>query len=265
MIKIYTCAHKRPDFLALQLKSFKKNLSDEFEFIVFNNASFDPNKQHYLSINKWCDDNNIQHIDITNDEDLTNAIANNHQEKVFDNNGEYANSVIACAYPICWAWKQIISKTDDLICIIDSDMFFIDKENISQMLNKYDIVHMPQSRGENSEVRYMWNGILYMNLNKMPDKSSLNWWCGYVEGQPVDVGGQTHYYLKQYKKQLKLLEFKLHYVQDDPSCNFHPSNYEYFASNEEKILLHYRGGSNWDNKTPDYHTRKTTWLKHKLA
>ena len=77
MLKIYTFAHKRPDFLEIQLKSFQKNLEDDFEFIVFNNAIFDINKSDYNNINTWCKDNNIQCIDIENNKILSSKLYSN--------------------------------------------------------------------------------------------------------------------------------------------------------------------------------------------
>lgn len=263
MIRIYTFAHKRPDFLGMQLKSFQKNLENEYEFIVFNNAAFDPVKNHYNEIQAWCAANRIQCIDVKKDQELIGRLHAYDKENLFNGDGQYANASIACAYPLCWAWEQYISRTDDKICIIDSDMFVMEKTNIETTLDEYDMVYMPQSRGNG--VYYMWNGISFMNLGKMPEKETLNWWCGHVEGQPVDVGGRTFYYLRKHKDNLKTKEFNLHYVGEDPDCNFSPANYEYFTTTEDRTLLHYRGGSNWDQKTPDYHTKKTSWLLRKLG
>lgn len=260
MIKIYTFSHKRSDFIEMQLRSFHKNIEGQFEFIVFNNASFDKDKRNYNEIKNLCRKNNLTCIDVINDPEIVSSIHDLHKEYIFNNIGEYSNPSIACAYPLCWAWKHIISKSDDMICIIDSDMFFINKRNISKDLQTYDLMYMPQSRGPNGEVNYMWNGISFMNLKLMPNKESIDWWCGFVEGQPADVGGQTHFYLKNHPE-LKKLELKVHYVGEDASCDFNPVNYEYFAIDEEKILIHMRGGSNWDNKSPEYHIKKTAWFK----
>lgn len=264
MIKIYTFAHKRPDFLDLQLKSFHKNIEDKFEFIVYNNASFDSNKNLYNEIKKFCDDNHIEHRDIQRDRDLIEHIRSYNGEWIFNGDGTYFNATIACAYPLCYAWKNDICKTNDLTCIIDSDMFFVERENITRALQQYDIIYQPQSRGPNGEVYYMWNGLVYINMEKLPDKESLDWWCGYCEGYPVDVGGHTFYYLKKHEKDIKTVSLNQHYIGEDPACNFSPANYEYFAINDVKTVLHYRGGSNWDHKTPDYHFKKTQWLKTKL-
>jgi len=262
MVKIYTFSHKRPDFIEIQLNSFKKYLDHEFEFVVFNNAGFDKNKTNYNAIWYICKKHNIKCIDIKLDNELIEHIINKHDEIPFNNNIQYTNSGIACAYPLCWAWKHIISPTNDKICIIDSDMFFVAKESIEQLLNQYDIVYKRQEvEGQRG---YMWNGISFINLNTIPNKENLDWWCGKVENIPVDVGGQTFHYLNKYPD-LKYFQLKTTYIADDPSCDFHPSNYEYFGINNIETILHYRGGSNWDMKPTNYHINKTQWLKNKLG
>jgi hypothetical protein len=264
MIKIYTFAHKRPDFLALQLQSFKKHLKCEFQFIVFNNALFDHDPIHYRAIHAWCKDNDIVCTDIQRDQTLVDYIHMFDGEHAFNAENLYTNAVIACAYPLCWAWKHYLSKTEDKICIIDSDMFLIQDVNMEEMLDSYDLIYMEQSRGPAGEIQYMWNGLVFMNLMNMPDKSSLNWWCGKCEGHPVDVGGRTHYYLKDHRDEVKIKTLVQHYVGDDPQCDFRPANYEYYGLDGAKTVLHYRGGSDWNNAGKIYHEKKTRWLKSKL-
>jgi hypothetical protein len=264
MIKIYTFAHKRPDFIELQLQSFRNKLKNDFEFIIFNNAHFDLNRKIYDEIHSICKSNNLQCFDIQNDAELVLRLQPLENVNLFNDDGTYTNSVIACAYPLCWAWEKYISKIDSKICIIDSDMFFIGEVNLDDELDKYDIMYMPQSRGRSGEVEYMWNGLIFMNLAAMPNKQSLNWWCGSCEGFSVDVGGHTFYYLREYGDKLKLFEFWIHYTGEDPECSFSPANYEKLSIGDRKIILHYRGGSNWDQKQPSYHIQKTIWLKKQL-
>lgn len=268
VITFYTLSHKRYDFLEMQLKSFKKHISEPFKFIVVNNANFDKDRNkigsNYWQINNWCKNNNIEVIDTIRDEELIAKIKTYDGENVLNNEGIYTNSVIACAYPMCFLWKYYISKRNDKICIIDSDMFFIAKEDTESLLNKYDMVYMPQSRGETSEnikIEYFWNGLFYANLAKMPEKELLDWWCGHIYGNPVDVGGRGFFYLQKYKSQLKILELKLHYIKEDPNCGFENANYEFFEAENGRTLLHHRGGSNWCLSEPDYLKKKTAWIK----
>lgn len=262
MIKIYTFSHKRPDFIEMQLKSFRKHIQDPFDFVIFNNAHFDLDRSQYDEIHKICKANNLTCLDIQKDPDLIKTIQSYNGENPFNSQGTYANPGIACGYPLTWAWKHYISKTDNMTVIIDSDMFFMQSENITQALTEHDIIYMPQSRGK---IEYMWNGIVYLNLAKLPNKETLNWWCGFVEGEPVDVGGHTYYYLQKYKNQLKTASFVQHYVGEDPECDFSPANYEYFALKVDgRTIIHFRSGSFWDKKPPGYYEKKSRWLISKV-
>lgn len=265
VIKIYTFAHKRPDFIELQLKSFEKNLENEYEFIVYNNAVFDKDRTHYNQIQNICKKHNIKCIDVQRDNDLIAKLKSYNNEHIFNGEGMYFNAVIACAYPLCYAWKHNFSSSNDKICIIDSDMFIVEKENFANVLNQYDIMCQLHSRGPNGEVYYIWNGFVLMNLNNLENKSDLVWWCGYVNGYPVDVGGQTFHYLEKNKDKIKIGGLVQHYIGEDPNCDFSPANYEYFEfGNSVRSILHHRGGSNWHSCSKDYVDRKTIWLKKQI-
>lgn len=264
MIKIYSFYNKRSDFLDLQISSFQKHLRDQYEFIVFNNSSFDPNRVEYNKIKQACQKNNIQCIDIEKDKDLIQHLQHYNNEIIINGAG-YTNGNIAHAYGLCFAWKHIISKTNDLVCVIDNDMFFVGNENITALLNKYDLVYMEQSKGSaNKPITYMWPNIILANLDKLPEKETINWWCGQCEGVSVDVGGHSYYYLEKHKNNLKISTIKQYHYSYDPECNFEPANYEYLSLDGNKSILHYRGGSNWDGQSQDYHNKKTQWLKNKL-
>jgi len=267
MIKIYTFAHKRPDFIELQFKSFKKNIKEDFEFIVFNNANFDVDRTHYDGINKMCQSLGCQVIDIQKDNELATTLPHSTDPILFGHDGAYTNANMACAYPLCYAWQRILSKTDDKICIIDSDMFVTHPIELSPLLDKYQLCFVPQIRHNeiNEKVaEYMWNGIVLANLQSLPDKEKINWWCGRVKDIPVDVGGQTTMYLDEHPE-LKLLHIRVRHIPDEPTTNFHPSNYEIIWLEDQQAILHYRSGSNWNNMSPDYHVKKTRWLRHKLG
>jgi hypothetical protein len=240
-------------------------LQEEFEFIVYNNAVFDKDRTYYSDIHAMCKKHNIKCIDIQRDNELITKIKNNHNEHVFNNEGLYSNAVIACAYPLCYTWKYNFSLSNDKICIIDSDMFVVEKENFYKVLDNNDIMCQLHSRGPNGEVYYIWNGFVLMNLANLPNKSELFWWCGYVSGHPVDVGGQTFSYLEKYKNKIKLGALVQHYIGEDDRCDFSPANYEYFEfGNGVKSILHHRGGSGWDNKPQEYTLKKTIWLKKQI-
>lgn len=256
MIKFYTIVHKRPDFLPLQLLSFKKYLKHPFELIVFNNATYDKNQSNFNQTQKWCKENNIQHIIIEKDQ---NILSQTSYQIFGDEYHPYMSASLAGAYPLCYTWTNIISKTNDKICIIDGDMFFMNSEtDIDRLLNEYDIIFHPQSRDDKD---YIWNNLVAINLATIPNKQDINWWCGNIEGANCDVGGMTYYWLKNNSP--KILHWTQNTISIDNSVLFQPPNYEYFGHNS-KSILHLRGGNNWDRKSKQYWIYKTEWLHEKL-
>ena len=197
MLNIFTFAHKRPDFIELQLKSFRKYLQEDFKFWVFNNAAFDIQKDNYRKIEAECTRLGLDHRGILFDQEITDQAPKYNVGPVFRPNGMYDNANVACAYPLCWAWERILSKMGNPMCIMDSDMFLVEPIKLTDYLKENDLCFVSQAR---EHVRYAWNGIILANPPQLPVPETLNWWCGQVDGIPVDVGGQTYKYFNDYPK-----------------------------------------------------------------
>jgi hypothetical protein len=204
MIKIYTYAHKRPDFISIQHDSIKKYVKDsDYEYIVFNNAIDDESLS--LQIEEECKKLNIKTIKVELHDDINKQKGDGYEEYQFNSEG-YFNANVGTSYPLIWSYRDIISKEDNenLVVIIDSDMFFMKEISIIDLMSGYDIAFIPQYR--DNGVYYMWNGFVIMDGSKI-ELNKINWFCGLVNGQRVDVGGQTHYYLKD-NPQLKVLNLE---------------------------------------------------------
>lgn len=258
MLEIFTFHHKRPDFIGLQLESFRKHLKEPFRFTVFNNAAFDLDKKNYLAIYAECRRLDINHIAVALDLETANTARHYTVGPVFHANMTYHNANVACAYPLVWAWKTIISQIRGSVLILDSDIFLTEPIVFSDYLSDANLCFVLQAY---EHVKYAWNGFILADLTKLPEPASMNWWCGQIDGVPVDVGGQTHWYLKTHP------EVPIFYVRpdsryEDPSVDFQPSAYEILHLGDKK-LLHYRSGSNWNHQSEDYHSKKTRWL-HKV-
>jgi hypothetical protein len=200
MIKIYTYAHKRPDFISIQHASIEKNVKDDYEFIVFNNAIDDLKLS--AQIEEECKKLNIKTIKVELHQDINKQSGEGYDELQFEDS-KYINPNVACSYPLIWSFKDIISKEDNenIIVIIDSDMFFSKEVSIKDLMSGYDIAFIPQYR--KNDVFYIWNGFVIIDGSKN-NLNEINWFCGKVNEQPVDVGGQTHFYLKN-NPQLNIL------------------------------------------------------------
>lgn len=94
--------------------------------------------------------------------------------------------------------------------------------------------------------------------------------CGRINGVGLDVGGATYLYFQSHPD-LKLDFIDGMYLksdhtispreESDPELYFllsqRPDNVEFFI---DYSFFHYRGGGNWDNKSKDYHSQKTSIL-----
>lgn len=268
MIRLFTFAHKRPDFIEMQLRSLEKNLTDEFELTVFNNAVFDSDRQasNYVAINEACFGLGIPVMAVQRDREieercqaLEDRVERNGGARVelFDGRGEYSNPNIACAYPLCWAWERIISRQDSPVCVIDSDMFLAQSGSLIENLSDTPLCFVPMTRPNG--VLYMWNALVLADLARLPEPGSMDWWCGEVNGHSVDVGGQTHHYLKQHMAELRVGMIGSERVDDEAQ-----TGHEVLSIGGAR-LLHYLRGSNYNGQSDEFHRAKTRMFKEMLG
>ena len=270
MIKIYSFASNRPDFIGLQLHSFKKHLKDPFEFIVFNNAQYDSTGgADYQGLHNAGKENGIQVIDIQKDQDLINRcqVLEPSCSLFSHHHGTYSNANVAHAYAFNWAWENYMLKEKGPIAIFDSDVFLIQPISLIEVLGQHQICCIQDGKPhpDGRAFHYMWPTFVVINMATLPDPQTLNWWCGRIEDVPVDVGGQSHWYFKShpdldvyYVKRLNS-----YYLNIEDQVPFSPSNYDEFYP-AGITVLHYRSGSDWDHKGIEYHAKKTEWLKKRI-
>jgi hypothetical protein len=243
MIYLYTFADKRPDFIALQYKSLKHFLKDDFRFIVFNNASSQINR---LRISIVC-----KLIGV----DCVTAEEQNH-----------ADACLACAVPIQWAFHKIMSPRGGYAGIIDSDMFLVRPFSILEYLGEHNIAAVKQIR---KHVKYLWNGIMFFHLDNLPAIQDMNFMHGEIDGINTDVGGFLHYWLKSNPNTIRLQNIlhTSHIWSGNHNLDCLPEairasyNEDYRFELYEHAILHYGRGSNWDKQGIDFHKDKTKLLK----
>lgn len=180
--------------------------------------------------------------------------------------------------------------------IIDSDMFFINKYDINKFQN-YDMAIILQNRFNNNiNINYIWNGIYYMNFNKLKYKEMMNWNCI----PNTDVGGMMYQWLLKYNNynnfpDTKIIRYEYHKVNHSNNIfyihhlwsltwNKHnkdvnieekipneildiiqkdPRNINnlYFMELYDNSILHYRAGGNWNNEGMQFHYELSDKLK----
>lgn len=262
MIKILTYSHKRPDFIKLQYESIKKHLKSEYEYIVFNNSidSID----NYNEIHRICKELNIKCVDVELDEELRIT----HNELNYTSN-RYTNPNLACSYPLIWTFKKFLSKDDDIICIIDSDMFFINDIDIYDKIKDKDLIYIPQYRTIN--VKYAWNAFICLNIKKCPELLNFDWHPGQVNGMACDVGGQTHHNLLNGNYDCEIIEeysvrdiiknkedFLVNYIQNGNV------NYDLIIGQNNELISckHTNGYKMFENKSFPHENDKINYYEY---
>ena len=276
-VLIISCHCQRPEFIEWQYLTFQKFMKDDYTFIIFNDAK-DPSIEK--EINVICKKLNLSCIRIP--QEIHNRP---YLHRLPGEN--YHSSPVRCANVVQYSLDNYGFDYDGPVVIIDSDMFLIRPFSVNELLNTCDIAAVGQSR---STINYLWNGLVFLNMPKLPNKRELNWNCGRVQGSSVDVGGYTYYYLQKYPsvkvnylgvnhslnfvcdncRRMEKYECthnaeKLDKITDDPTIlkflKNNPVNVEFILGFN---FLHYRGAS-WDFKTPQYHQQKTKLIKQFLS
>lgn len=197
MIHIFTYAHKRPDFIKLQYESIKKHVIGEYEYVVFNNA-IDSKEQHE-EIKNICDELNIKCVDIVIHNDIASSLIMGSI-----NGNKYSNANVGTSYPIIYTFKHYLTN-EKKICIIDSDMFFIEDINFDDLMKDKDALYIPQYR-DNNKLKYMWNALVCLNFERNKKLKELDWNCDYVGNIGLDVGGKTRHFLSANELDVLVME-----------------------------------------------------------
>src|SRR6266568_4643229 len=256
MIKIFTFGSHRTDFIRLQDYSFRRHLREDFRFIVFNNALFDSaGGADYNGIHAAGREVGATIIDIQKDKDLIDRCQRIELScTLFNHAGLYSNVNVAHAYAFCWAWENVIAKEKGAIAILDSDVFLIMPTKLTDTLYPHQLCGIPDGRRhpDGRVFHYIWPRFVLADMDRLPDPTEMNWWCGRIHGVPVDVGGQNYHYFQTHPDLDK----------DDVRCQ-HSSRMEgpnVFAGGDydefylkDATVLHYRSGSNWNHQTNEFH------------
>ena len=268
-VLVITHACNRPEFIPIQHKTLKKFLLADYEFVVFNDAR-DPHLRKAIS--KTCKDLGITHIKIPQEI--------HDRPYLYRMPGEsYNHACVRCANVVQYSLDTLAFNHDDLVLVIDSDLFLVKPFDIREYMRDYDLAGLAQSR--DPDVYYIWNGIFILNVPALPHIQELNFNCGIVKNSFVDVGGYTHYYLEKYASTLRIKYMGAtrlsHLLTDCSEAELHAQgfnaqtiqfikkgihNTEFF---ENGTFFHYRGGTNWDGQSQQYHLTKKSILDECLA
>jgi len=286
-MKVITAVVNNPIFIEIQYYTLKKYLKNDFEYIVFNDAKkFNDNTNFGdLTISdkiiEKCKELNIKCINVDNE------------------NHKYINDYSVRVSETMNVMLKYQIENPDIYLIIDSDMFLIDYLDIEKYKN-YNSAIVLQSREYNNKLLYyMWNGLLYVDINKIKNKELIDW--SLITGI-TDTGGCTYKWLIneleeneklplvediRYKNinyrlkniylikhlwslswdkdelpdNLKSNEKLLNFLNNDPRNK----NNKYFCEIYDDVFLHYRCGGNWQYNGENLHKKLSLLLKETLC
>ena len=265
-VLLMTHSFNRPDFIELQAKTFKAFIQDSYEYVVFNDAS---NEDMKNQIEQTCKKLGVRCFRVPQNLHVPGRQSPGDRH----------------IHGIAYALQQIGYEYDGIVTLIDSDCFLLKPFSIEKHLAGYDISGELQGRENDTvKIRHLSPVLVFMNMQKLPNKQTLSFEGGFISGLACDVGAHTYYYLKN-NPSVRALYFTLSFIPaiklalncvtcKNLSCNecsrylqssgFDSTLIRFIQScpddNMEFVLnntfLHYRCGSNWNNKPAAYHIAK---------
>lgn len=195
---IFTTAFNRPDFIEWQHKLFNKFMLDDYEYIVFNDAS---TQKDHVSIHATCRYLKIRCIDIPQSIHTQPYLSRQIHDNLQQPNIRNCNAVQ-------WAWDNYILKHKGPVLLIDSDMFLIRPLSLEKALEGSDLAYVSWSTTDmfnGNPYRYMWIALIGFNMNTLPSPEEICFNCGYLPNTNavVDSGGWTSIYLRKFQNELK--------------------------------------------------------------
>jgi hypothetical protein len=300
-VKVFTANDCSPEFVELQILSFRKYLQEPFEFIVYvcDQISKTPDKAR--EVKEICRRLNVEVREIPRDRDIEAywlSIAPGYQ--LFGQDGRFERGIGGDSfnYMLQWLWTRAFPNEQGTICFCHSDVFLIEPITLSDFLDGYSLAAVmqrkenkqpllrngiPVSTGRPSEydsttahelLVYIWEAFMLLKPQELPGMENMKWWPSFVEGVWTDTGGPTHYYFKSHPE-IQIRDIGQSGCTDDPNVDFHPSRYSFFHLGEKRIF-HYYSGSRWCTNMPlywgfnqdqsnHYHERKLEWTRKLIS
>ena len=219
-VKIISPVVNSPSFLDIQITKFKENLSNDFELICIDDSKQDSMNDQFMDV---CS----RHSDVA-------TWFRNTRSPVSGPSMGHANAIQFALDNIVYT-----SCLDDIVFLIDSDIFLMEKLDLIEFMKGKEIASFMQSR---EDVDYLWPGFTLLNMPEIKKyESDIKFFPGWFGGQMCDTGGESHNFLMENN------------IQPHPiNCKFEGEykgetlvNMETFM--DEKFL-HFRGGTIWDGK-----------------
>jgi hypothetical protein len=207
---IVTHNYNRPDFIEIQYKTLKKFLQDDFEYVVFN----DSNKiDMYRQIEKMCQMYGIRSISVP--QEL-------HNDDV--------NASFRHATAVKYSLETVGYGHDGIVFILDCDIILVRPFSVAKYMEDRDIagrINRPRHKAV-----YLSPLFCILNMNKLPEKTTLSFDCAVINDLLMDTGGASHYYLLEHPE-LKIIPVSILYSHQLFLADKHVNKYEDIEVSED--------------------------------
>jgi hypothetical protein len=243
MIRIYSAHSHRPDLLGYQAATLRRFMREEHELVVLNNGAA------IMGPRLWWEARRL-------------GLRSTRVDGADRSTPNYAH---ATALRFCC--ERLLRYDDDVSIILDADMFLCRPCSIRELMAGASLGGLTQTRVEHGiAVRYLWPGLLILDMAHLPDRDDIDLWPDRVNGVRVDVGGHLWNYLHAHPD-LPIRSFTETPIQSArgtlsllPGSLDPPYRDEYRIEIHAGAFLHYRGASDWAREGAAYHRAKTAWL-----
>lgn len=275
-ILIFTCSYNRPDFIEIQHKTLAAFLEDEYEYVVFDDSN-EPNMTQKMKAT--CDALGVRYVKIPQEIHDLPYLPRQPEEN-------YNHPTVRNVNAVQYFLNTLGFNHDDIVVLLDSDIFLVKPFSIRKFMHGYD---MAGAMSSSKFVRYVWHVLAFLDMRTLPNRHTLSFNCGRIDGNPVDGGGYSYYYLRDNPE----MKFKhAHHIfsgsvacqtcQSEPFsiCSHNTELLKNIGMNDAQIefiqsahnvefhldhtFMHYRGGTNWNGQSDDYHLQKTRALNRYL-
>lgn len=237
-LTVFAISDKRPDFIALQVRALRRFVVDPYRFVILNNGESPELRQA-----------------------IDTAAHQSHLEVMPLPHHAAGNASDICAAAMQFVHDQLLPVIRGIVAIVDSDMVPIQEFSIASFLGEYHVAGVEQNRGH---VIYMWNGLVFLNCDTLPNSSLVDWSCGQIDGHAVDTGGQLYHWIRHTPGlRWRRIHMSGRISSEHGNLGLLPSEFhaEYRDGFDFELLegafLHYCRGSGWANESDEYHRNKT--------
>jgi hypothetical protein len=192
-VRLLTCQFNSPELIELQQKAFKKFMVDDYELIVFNDADSEINEE---LIRNACEKLHLQCVRYEQDWHRTDPLNEQIKQWVREHpdigfllgafkEDPSQNPSVRHSHVIQYALDHFGYDHDDIVAIVDGDLFPIRPVNLKELLSEGGIIGIEGYRAP----------FIAFNPTVLPDVRELKFNVSFVNDTLLDTGSHCHHYL----------------------------------------------------------------------